>query len=157
LLNQIENTTDFIKDATPLSQSVFQSLLAQLDELERKGYFTFLKEAIQIIDRVVTSFSEEDIRKLGDNIVLILNTIRQLTQPEILSVVQNIIAVYQHMDFPVQEKASTWRVLKELNDVEVRRGILAGLSLLKNMSQQIPLDSENKKETTDAVTESNMS
>ena len=47
---------------------------------------------MQIADNVVTSFTEEDVRKLGDNAVLILKTVKDLTQPEIMGLVRAIVA-----------------------------------------------------------------
>ena len=41
------------------------------------------------MDQVVTSFTEEDVRQLGDNVVLILNTVKAMTQPEIMNMVNN--------------------------------------------------------------------
>ncbi len=59
-------------------------------ELEQKGYFTFARGGMRMMDNVVTSFSEEDVNRLGDNIVLILNTVKDMTQPEIM----NFLAQY---------------------------------------------------------------
>ena len=42
-----------------------------------------------MMDNVVTSFNEEDVNRLGDNIVLILNTVKDMTQPEIMNFVRS--------------------------------------------------------------------
>ena len=44
------------------------------------------------MDQVVTSFGEEDVKQLGDNVVLILNTVKSLTQPEMLNLVNGLTA-----------------------------------------------------------------
>ena len=34
---------------------------------------------------MVTSFGEDDVAALGDNVVLILNTLKEMTQPEVMT------------------------------------------------------------------------
>ncbi len=133
LFDNLESAADFVHDATPLSKAVFQSTLEQLNELERKGYFTFFKSALSVMDRVVTAFSEEDIKQLGENIVLILNTVKRLTQPQMLTLVQNALNVYQNINVNPPEQVSFWALVKELQSPEVLRGILSGLIMLKNL------------------------
>ena len=53
---------------------------------------------MRILDNMVTSFSEEDVNRLGDNIVLILNTVKDMTQPEIMSFVRNTLLVAESRD-----------------------------------------------------------
>ena len=134
LFEQLESAKGFLEDAAPLTKDVFQSLLHQLDEFERKGYFTFFSGAMQIMDNVVTSFSEDDIKALGDNVVMILNTVKQLTQPEMMQTIQNVLTVYQHLDVTPPDKVSLFGLMKEMNDPNVRKGIYTGLTMLKNIS-----------------------
>lgn len=134
LFEQLESAKGFMEDAAPLSKDIFQSLLHQMEELDRRGYFVFMKGALQIIDNIVTSFSEEDVKQLGDNVVMILNTVKQLTQPEMMHTIQNVLMVYQHLDVVAPEKVSLFGLLKELNDPQVRKGIYTGLAMLKNIS-----------------------
>ncbi len=51
---------------------------AVLTQLESKGYFGFMRQGAYVVDQVVTSFSEQDVKQLGDNVVLILNTVKAL-------------------------------------------------------------------------------
>ncbi len=70
--------------------------------LERKGYFAFARGGMRIVDNIVTSFSEEDVRPLGDNVVLILQTVKEMTQPEIMNFVRNTVQVIEReKDQPV--------------------------------------------------------
>ncbi len=136
LFDQLESATDLIKDTTPLSKEMFQTVLHQLNEMEQKGYFIFFKETLQIVDRIVSTYSEQDVRKLGENIILILDTVKQLTQPEILRIVQNVITVYRNLDTDLPKETSMLALLKEMSNPEVRRGIMTGLVILKNISAQ---------------------
>lgn len=134
VVEQLEGAKDFIQDAAPLTKDVFQSLLHTMNEMEQKGYFVFLNGAMQIVDNIVTSFTEEDVKLLGENVVSILNTVKQLTQPEMMQTIQNALTVYQHINVEPPEKVSMFSLMKELNDPEVRKGLYTGLTMLKNIS-----------------------
>jgi uncharacterized protein YjgD (DUF1641 family) len=133
MLDQLESLADLGSEVTPLTQDAFLTLMMELDAMERKGYFTFLRGGIEIMDHIVTSFSEDDIRQLGDNIVLILETVKEMTQPEIMLLLRNTAAVMREED--VTEDVSLLSLLRQLNDPGVRRGLAKTLSVLKTVSE----------------------
>jgi uncharacterized protein YjgD (DUF1641 family) len=144
VVEQLEGAKDFIQDAGPLTKDMFQSLLHTMNEMEQKGYFVFLNGAMQIVDNIVTSFTEEDVKLLGENVVSILNTVKQLTQPEMMQTIQNALTVYQHINVEPPEKVSMFSLMKEMNDPEVRKGLHTGLTMLKNISADMGKQQKNK-------------
>ncbi len=132
--DQLESTRDFLRDVSPLVRESIIDLMNKMDEFDRKGYFQFLKELQRAGDNVVTSFSPNDVKLLGDNIVTILNTIKNLTQPDMLQAINNAVAVYKNIDVKVDEKVSLFSLMKELNSPEVKRGLAVGLKFLKNLA-----------------------
>lgn len=141
VIQQLESAKDFLKDASPLIREYIIDFMATLDEFDRKGYFEFFKEAQNIIDNVVTSFNKNDVKALGDNIVTILNTVKNLTQPDMLHAVNNAVSVYKNLDIEVSKEVSYFKMIKELNKPEVKRGIAFAIQFLKNISEQ----NENKQ------------
>jgi len=139
--DQLESTRDFLRDVSPLVRESIIDLMGRMDEFDRKGYFQFIKELQKAGDNVVTSFTPNDVKLLGDNIVTILNTIKNLTQPDMLQAINNAVAVYKNIDVKVDEKVSLFSLLKELNSPEVKRGLAVGLKFLKNLASL----EENKK------------
>jgi len=132
--DQMEGARDFLRDVSPLVRESILDLMRKLDEFDRKGYFQFAKELQKAADNVVTSFTAEDVKNLGDNIVTILNTIKNLTQPDMLQAINNAVSVYKNIDVKVDEKVSFFSLLKEMNSPEVRRGLAVGLKFLKNLA-----------------------
>jgi len=132
--DQMESLRDFARDVSPLVHESILDLMKKLDEFDRKGYFQFAKELQKAADNVVTSFTSDDVKNLGDNIVTILNTIKNLTQPDMLQAINNAVAVYKNIDIKVDEKVSFFSLLKEMNSPEVRRGLAVGLKFLKNLA-----------------------
>jgi uncharacterized protein YjgD (DUF1641 family) len=132
MLDQLESFTELWQDLGPLSQQAFLALMNRLNELEQKGYFIFLQGGLDIVDRIVTSFSEEDVRQLGENIVLILQTVKEMTQPEIMTMLRQTATVVR-VEEPVH--TSLLSILRQLNDPAVRKGLAKMLQVLKSMAQ----------------------
>ena len=148
MLNQLESLMDLAETVGPLANEAFGKAVHELTELERKGYFTFAQGGMQIMDNVVTSFTEEDVNRFGDNVVLILNTVKEMTQPEIMNFVRNTLMVAeQEIDKPVD--ISYTGLMRQMRDPEVRRGLALTMRVLhvvgaqaggNGISQQTSLD-----------------
>ena len=136
VVQQLESTKDFLNDAAPLIREYIVDFMAKMDEFDRRGYFEFIKESQNIVDKVVTSFSKEDVKALGDNIVTILNTIKNLTQPDMLQAINNALSVYKKLDIEVGDKVSLFSILKEMNSPEARKGLVLALRFLKSLAEQ---------------------
>lgn len=140
--DQMESVRDFARDISPLVRESILDLMKRLDEFDRKGYFQFAKEMRKAMDNVVTNYSAEDVKLLGENIVTILDTVKNLTQPDMLQAINNAVAVYKNIDVKVDEKVSLMSLMKELNSPEVRRGLAVGLKFLKNLAA---IEKQNNK------------
>jgi uncharacterized protein YjgD (DUF1641 family) len=134
MLDQVESVYGFWEDAKPLGKEVFSDLLEHLDQFDRKGYFEFLKAILRLFDTIVTSFTVEDVALLRENIVSILLTIKNLTQPDMLKSMNNAVSFFQKMDVAVEKDVSLLALIKEFRDPEVRRGIAFLLAFAKNMA-----------------------
>lgn len=144
-VEQLESIRDFVQDAAPISRDAIIDFMNKLDELDRKGYFEFMKEGGRIIDNVVTSFSPEDARALADNIVTILETVRNLTQPDMLNSLNSAVNVYKNLDIEITGKVSYFTLLKELNTPELKKGFAFVVQFLKNMANEQTNNKNNKK------------
>ncbi len=132
LLEQLESLADLAEVLTPLSREVFHKLVSALDELDRKGYFVFAKGGLRIVDNIVTSFTEDDVRALGDNIALILRTVKDMTQPEIMQFLRSTVHLAEkEAETPVD--ISYRALLRQLRDPHVRRGLAIALRVLSNI------------------------
>jgi uncharacterized protein YjgD (DUF1641 family) len=136
LMETLESVTDFLKDATPLFYEVIIDFTKKLNEFDRKGYFEFARESGKVIDKVITSYGPEDIRHLSDNVVAILDTVKNLTQPDMLKAINNALVVFDSMELEKLPEYSLWRVMKELNSPEMKRGMAFIVTFLKNLSNK---------------------
>ncbi|MFZ6021837.1 MAG: DUF1641 domain-containing protein [Chloroflexota bacterium] len=135
LLDQLDSLTDLLETIGPISREMITKLTTLMEELDNKGYFAFARGGTRLIDNVVTSFTEEDVNRLGDNIVLILNTVKDMTQPEILSFVRNtLLLAEEEVSKPVN--TSLVSILRQMQDPDVRRGLALTLRVLRAIGVQ---------------------
>ena len=146
IIEQMESIKDFFQDAAPLSRESFIDWMNKLDEFDKKGYFAFIKELGNVADRVVTSFSVEDVERLGDNIVTILNTVKALTQPDMLNSINNAVHVYKNLDIEITTKTSIFSLIREINTPEFKNGMAFAVQFLKNIANQ-EITKINKEQT----------
>ncbi|MEZ4870331.1 MAG: hypothetical protein R3C14_53870 [Caldilineaceae bacterium] len=134
-LDQLDSLSDLLEATGPISKAAFNSLVETMNELEHKGYFVFAQGGMQIMDNIVTSFDEDDVKALGENIVLILQTIKSMTQPEIMNFVRNTVAVVdQERDSEVD--TSYLSLLRGIKDPNVRRGLALTMRVLGTIGAQ---------------------
>ena len=137
MLDQLDSAYDFWKDIAPLTNEMMDQAVTTLAALEHKGYFGFMRQGAYVMDQIVTSFNEEDVQQLGDNVVLILNTVKALTQPEMMNLANNLTQGFHEAEaHPEALPTSMWGLLKELRDPEVRQGLAITTSMLKRIAQQ---------------------
>ena len=135
MLDRLEAGVDLIEETQMLSQGIFNQTVNTLDRFEREGYFDFARESWNIVERIVAEFSQEDVQALGDNIVTILTTVKNLTQPEIMSMTNKTLQAVQEQ--PVtEEDISVWALMRDLSDPQVRRGLAKVLNIVKAVADQ---------------------
>ena len=136
VMTKFESGLDFFADAKPVTKELFSTTLEKLDEFDQKGYFHFIKELLNVADRVVGHFPEEDVKLLGDNIITILETVKELTQPEMLAAINNAVGIYKNLDPKDIPQYSIWRVMREINTPEIKRGIGFVITFLKKITAE---------------------
>jgi uncharacterized protein YjgD (DUF1641 family) len=135
LLDQLDSASDLLDVMGHITKEGADKATQVMDTLEQKGYFAFGKSGLRMLDKVVTSFSEEDVNKLGDNIVLILNTVKDMTQPEIMNFVRSTLLVAEReVEKPVD--TSYLALLRQVRDPAVRRGLALTMRVLHVVGDQ---------------------
>jgi uncharacterized protein YjgD (DUF1641 family) len=137
MLDQLESAMDMLQTIGPLTDSAFAKTVTMLAEAERKGYFVFAKGGMQIVDNVITSFTEDDVRQLGENIVLILRTVKEMTQPEVINLLRNTVQVID-VDKVGKLDTSLPSLLGQMRDPNFRRGLALGMRVLRSIGAQKP-------------------
>ncbi|NOZ45723.1 MAG: DUF1641 domain-containing protein [Chlorobi bacterium] len=134
VLEMFESLTDLSKDAMPIVNEMLIDGTKKLNEFEQKGYFDFIQEAGKIIDNIVTHFTTEDIEALADNIVPILETVKKMTQPDLLKSIDNAVKIFSSLETKNIPPYSVWKLLKEMRTPEMKRSLGIMVQMIKNIS-----------------------
>jgi hypothetical protein len=121
---------ELLTDATPVVRQFVGSATDRLDGLPLARYGAFANAGLGVVDRVVGAFGPEDVEALGENVVLMLQTLRAMTQPEILGLLRQTAAWAQEHPAPT-EPPSLFALAGRLRRPEVRAGLDRVLSLLE--------------------------
>jgi tRNA 2-thiouridine synthesizing protein E len=126
-------TEELLAEAAPILRDVMRVATERLDELDKRGYFAFGKELVAVGQRIVEGFEPEDVRQLGDAVVTILRTVREMTQPEVLQIAGEASAALQHVD--KVEPIGILGMVKATRDDEVQRGMAVMMDLMRHVGK----------------------
>lgn len=135
LLDGLGSAMDLMKDVGPIANEVIIDTTRALHEFEQKGYFEFMKEFGAIVDNIVTHYGVNDVRMLADNIVTILDTVKNLTQPDMLKSIDTAVKVFSNMETENVPEYSIFRVIREINKPEMKKAWGFLFTFLKNMTK----------------------
>lgn len=137
VMDTLEMAVDLGKEVGPIANEVILDFTKQMNEFEQKGYFAFIKEIGPIIDNIVKGFSPQDLKELANSVVSILSIIKEMTQPEVLSTMQNAIKAFNSMETESVPSYSIWKLMRELNSPEMKKALGYGITFMKNVSKDV--------------------
>ncbi len=136
VLDTFESIYDLMQDLGPVANEVIIDMIRKMHEFEQKGYFEFFTEIIRAVDTLITHYSGEDVKLLADNIVTIMDTLKNLTQPEMLRAMNNAVNVFQKLEMDHIPEYSIWKAMKEMRSPEMKKGVGFMITFLKNLSNE---------------------
>lgn len=140
-----ETLSELTGDLSPIASQGLETLTKVMSQAESRGYADFARSGAGVLDRVVTSFSREDVEALGDNVVLILETVKEMTQPEVMSLLRSTLQNVHDTPEP-EEPPSLLSLLGQMREPDVRRGLSRLLVFLKGLGEvQIAHDPMRKE------------
>lgn len=130
ITSSLESLTELTSELSGLGGDAFMAATERLAEADRRGYFEFAKAAAGIADRIVTGYDTEDVEALGDNVVLILDAVKEMTQPEVMAMLQRTAHTVMEQE---PREVSLFGLLKETRDPQVKRGLGRLVALLRSL------------------------
>ncbi|MGB5322304.1 DUF1641 domain-containing protein [Lutimonas sp.] len=139
VMDTLEMAVDLGKEVGPIANEVIIDFTKQMNTLEQKGYFDFIREIGPVIDNVVKGFSPQDLKELANSIVSILTIIKEMTQPEVLNIMQNAIKAFNSMETESVPSYSVWKLMREMNSPEMKKALGYGITFMKNVSKDVTI------------------
>jgi uncharacterized protein YjgD (DUF1641 family) len=135
-LDTLESINDFLKDVTPIVQQVGLDAIKKMNELDQKGYIEFFKELSKVLENIISHFTPQDVKELADNVVTILETVKGMTQPDMLLAMNNAVNVFKNLDKKDIPEYSLWKAMKEMRSPEMKKGLGFMITFLKNLAKE---------------------
>jgi uncharacterized protein YjgD (DUF1641 family) len=135
MLDTLGSVMDLMRDVGPIANEVIIDTTKKLHEFEQKGYFDFMREFGQVIDNIVTHYSVEDVRMLSDNVVVMLDTVKNLTQPEMLKSIDNAVKVFGNLEVDNIPQYSVFKLMREMNKPYMKQAMGVFVTFMKNFSK----------------------
>lgn len=137
MLEQITEERKIINETweefSPIMKLVLNSGGQRLQQWEERGYFDFLKGVGVILDEVMSNYTPEDLEKLSKSVVGILDTIRSLTQDDILQIANEAAEAIHEAD--KTKPVGIRGLVKASRDEDVRRGMGMMMELLRHVGK----------------------
>lgn len=117
----------------PVAKEALKSLTGTFADAEKKGYFAFGQELLKIGQRIVETYSVEDVRALGDSVTTILDTVKAVTQPDVLSLASEATEVLHEAD--KTEPIGLMGVMRATRNDDVGRGLAVMVEVLRKVGK----------------------
>ncbi len=124
---------DLVDEMMPILRLAMNVSSDHLHGMDQKGYFTFGREALHVLERIVESYSEDDVRTLGDHIVGIMDTVKNVTQPAVLQVANEATDVLQHADDV--EPLGMMGMMRATRDDDTQKGMAIVFEVLRQIGR----------------------
>jgi len=133
LVEKQRKQEELFAEMSPILKEVMGTATTRLDELDKKGVFAFGRELGGVVERIVGGYSPEDVRQLGEAVVRILDTVRAMTQPEVLTIAEEASVVLQQAD--AAKPIGIVGMVRASRDEEVQKGMAVMLELLRHVGR----------------------
>ena len=133
MLDLLLSLHDLLNDFSPLSKQMVSSAIEGLRDMEQKGVFEVMKGLTRVADKILETHKPEDLERLADNIEIIMDTMKKVTQPELLEVVNNSVALVSKEQ--KSQPVGMFGMLKAIRDPEIQSGLGIMLEMLREISK----------------------
>ncbi len=124
---------ELVELAMPMAKVALDGAIERLLEFERAGFFTFGRELLRVATLVIKGYSADDVRRLGDQVVSILDTVRNVTQPDVLALVNDVTNAVHGADDA--DPKGLFGLMRAGNDPDVRKGFGVMIGILKQVGK----------------------
>jgi tRNA 2-thiouridine synthesizing protein E len=142
LAERQRKTEELFEEATPILKEVLGTATRELDAMEKKGYFAFGRELVRVGERILDGFEPDDVRQLGGAVVGILETVRALTQPEVLKVAGDAAVVVQNAE--KAQPIGIMGMVRATGDHDVQKGMAVLMEVMRHVGRASAIVSEQR-------------
>ncbi|MBL8683507.1 MAG: TusE/DsrC/DsvC family sulfur relay protein [Myxococcales bacterium] len=133
LVERQRKQQELLETFTPILREAIGVATERFADAEKKGWFDFGRELFGVTERIVEGFSPKDVRQLGDAVVAILETVRAMTQPEVLQIANETATVLQKGDDV--EPIGLMGMVRATRDENVQKGMALMMDVMRQVGR----------------------
>ena len=136
MFEMMESARDFMKDVTPILHQVGLDAVNKMNEFDSKGYFDYIRELGNFVDKWIQVFTKDDLIRLQGNLENIAGIVRNLSDPALMQGLNNMTKVLAEVkpDEKLDNK-SLFGIFKQLNSPDVRKSLSYSLRLVQAINK----------------------
>lgn len=136
LMDMLESLMDFLHDIGPVVHDAGIAFTKTLDDLDKKGYFSYLKQLGMLAADFKEHVTEEDIIRLRESMPAIGLMLRSLTQPKVMNALAEITQTLSAMEMDEKiDNKSLIGLARQLSKPEVRRVLSFSLRVIGELGK----------------------
>jgi len=137
-LDQLGSLLSLVDNLEPLVRQSMPVWIAALESLEQKGLFTVLRGLLEGMEKISAAYSEEDMERMGEGLVVMMGLARNLGEPGAATILSRLTAAPAGVRVDNVREAGPLAIALALRDPAIRRGIGLMLELTRALGQTPP-------------------
>ena len=133
LVERQQKREELYDELSPVLREVMAVATGKLDEVEKRGWLKSIAALSEVATRVLDHYTADDVQALGGAIVSILDTLKALTQPEVLAIMGEAGEVLQHTDEATP--VGLFGVVRATRHADVQKGMAVLLEVLRHVGR----------------------
>lgn len=133
-MDQFKNVIDFIRIAEPLFKSTVPQLITVVDHLEQHGVFKLISVGTEALKKIGSTCSVEDMHQIGDGLVHLVGTLKKLTAPSTLELIDRAADLPSRVDVDQAPALTIWGVMSAMGNKDVQQGLGILMELTKGLT-----------------------
>jgi uncharacterized protein YjgD (DUF1641 family) len=134
-LDQLKNLIDFLVIAEPVMKTTVPQIIFYLDELEQKGVFRILNLGLEVLKRIGSDYSTEQLQQIGDGLVRLVGVLHKLVAPEALDLLEKAAVLPASADVAGAKPVGLFGLMGALSDPKMKAGVGVALELTKGLAE----------------------
>lgn len=132
--DQLKNLIDFMVIAEPVFKTTVPKIIFYLDELEHNGVFRLLATGLDVLKKIGSTYSSEQLQQIGDGLVSMVGSLHTLMAPKSLGLLDKAAGLPAGVDLAGAKPVGLWGLMGALSDPEVKAGVGVALALTRGLA-----------------------
>lgn len=133
-LDQLKNVIDFLIIAEPVLKTTVPQIIYYFDDLERNSVFRILSMGLEVLKKIGSAHSSEQLQQIGDGLVRLVGVLHKLTEPEALDLLDKAAGLPSTADMAGAKPVGFFGLMGALFDPKLKAGMGVALELTRGLA-----------------------